>query len=46
MREAFNAQAYLFVADLNTVSESALQHLETFRLGRELCIGDTGGQCK
>lgn len=46
MREAFDALAYLFVADLNTISESALQHLEAFGLGRELCFGDTGGQCK
>jgi hypothetical protein len=36
--------AYLLVADLNTITESALQYLQAFGLGRELCVCDARGQ--
>jgi hypothetical protein len=38
--------AYLFVADLNTITKSALQHLQAFGLGWELCPSDSGVQRK
>lgn len=33
---------YLLVADLNAITKPALQHLQAFGLGRELCIGNAG----